>query len=103
LGIRKNLPQHGTRRLTPGLNKSVFTEKKLRGRELFDHVIVLNVGNALRLLAEYFENYYHIGRPHQGLDGQTPKNEQGVQTEQGKVVAIPVLGGLHHRYERMAA
>ena len=76
---------------------------RFRG-ELFDHVIVFNEEHARRLLEEYFEDYYHIGRPHQGLDGQTPKKERQAQCgEQGKVVAIPVLGGLHHRYERMAA
>ena len=41
-------------------------------RELLDHVIVLNEEHLNRLLKEFIEEYYHLARPHQGLNGDTP-------------------------------
>ena len=41
-------------------------------RELLDHVIVLNEEHLKRLLKEFIEDYYHLARPHQGLNGDTP-------------------------------
>ncbi len=74
-------------------------------RELLDHVIVLSERQLNRLLREYIELDYHPARPHQGLNGDTP-----VATKQPRVVggpvqltSFPVCGGLHHRYERVAA
>jgi putative transposase len=74
-------------------------------RELLDHVIVLSEGHLRRLLKEFVEEYYHVARPHQGLEGDTPfpSNEPEPITEPSRLVSIPVVGGLHHRYLRMAA
>jgi len=76
----------------------------LRG-ELLDHVIVLNERHLERLLAEFIERYYHTNRPHQGLDGDTPiwHAKPAVFSGPTKLVATPVLGGLHHTYRRVAA
>ena len=74
-------------------------------RELLDHVIVLSERHLKRLLREYIEQYYHASRPHQGLNGDTPistKKPEGVD-ESIKLISFPVCGGLHHRYERVAA
>lgn len=74
-------------------------------RELLDHVIVLNERHLNRLLGEYVEDYYHAHRPHQGLEGQTPIPQRPPlpSSVPSKLVAFPVVGGLHHRYERIAA
>jgi len=74
-------------------------------RELLDHVIVLNQRHLNGLLKEYIQEYYHVARPYQGLDGGTPlSQEQPVQIDgPSKLIAFPVCGGLHHRYERVAA
>ena len=74
-------------------------------RELLDHVIVLNEKHLNRLLREYLEEYYHPSRPHQGLNGDTPVSTERPDTvdEPIKLISIPVCGGLHHRYERVAA
>ena len=70
-----------------------------------DHVIVFSQSHLERLLREFIEEYYHVARPHQGLYGETPV----LQTKQpqilgpSKLISIPVLGGLHHRYIRIAA
>jgi len=70
-------------------------------RELLNHVIVLNQRHLERLLREFIEDYYHPARPHQGLAGETPL-PQALHGE-GELVSVPVLGGLHHRYLRLAA
>ena len=51
-------------------------------------------------LAWYF-GYYHGSRTHLGLDKQCPFPRQ--VSSIGRIIAIPQLGGLHHRYERVAA
>ena len=73
-------------------------------RELLDHVIVLSQRHLERLLRE-FVDYYHSARPHQGIGGETPIAQDKPPDIQGptKLVSIPVLGGLHHRYARVAA
>jgi hypothetical protein len=43
---------------------------------------------------------YHQSRPHLALDKQSPFPRE-VQSA-GRIIAIPKLGGLHHRYERVA-
>jgi hypothetical protein len=74
-------------------------------RELLDHVIVLSKRHLERLLREYIDEYYHTSRPHQGLGGDTPI-PQGKPPEikgPSKLISIPVLGGLHHKYVRVSA
>jgi transposase InsO family protein len=71
-------------------------------RECLDHVIVLSERHLRRVLASYLD-YYHRSRTHLALskDSPVPRPIQPAQT--GKVIAFPQVGGLHHRYERMAA
>ena len=45
--------------------------------------------------------YYHASRLHLSLDKDSP-TPRAVQSV-GAVVAVPQVGGLHHRYERRAA
>ncbi len=74
-------------------------------RELLDHVIVLSERHLNCLLSEYIEQYYHSSRPHQGLDGDTPDATKKPIAADGplKLISFPIWGGLHHRYERLAA
>jgi hypothetical protein len=53
-----------------------------------------------RTLASYFR-YDHESRTHWGLDKQRPMPRQ--VTSVGRIIAIPQMGGLHHRHERVAA
>ncbi|HEV8318743.1 MAG TPA: integrase core domain-containing protein, partial [Vicinamibacterales bacterium] len=71
-------------------------------RECLDHMIVVDE-RTLRRHLNSFVAYYHRSRTHLGLqkDAPVPRPVQGPQT--GRIVALPEVGGLHHRYERPAA
>lgn len=71
-------------------------------RECLNHVIVLGERHLRRILAEYFD-YYHNSRCHLSLDRNSPLPRQVEPESEGEVVAIPQVGGLHHRYTRHAA
>ena len=71
-------------------------------RECLDHVIVINERGLRRLLHAYIE-YYLKSRPHLALAKDTPSSRPVMPPADGAIVAIPVVGGLHHRYERRAA
>ena len=44
--------------------------------------------------------YYHHNRTHLGLLKDTPFERQvQPEPENGKLIALPRVGGLHHRYE----
>jgi putative transposase len=71
-------------------------------RECLDHMIVLNERHLHRILTGYFD-YYHKSRAHLSLDRNSPTPREVEPPSQGKVVSIPMVGGLHHRYTRRAA
>jgi len=71
-------------------------------RESLDHVIVLSEASLRRTMTSYLA-YYHRSRTHLSLDKDTPARRTVQPPELGRVVAVPQLGGLHHRYERRAA
>ena len=71
-------------------------------RECLDHVIVLSAGHLHRLLTSYVA-YYHESRTHLSLGKDCPEPRPIQASGSGKIVALPQVGGLHHRYERLAA
>ncbi len=70
-------------------------------RECLDHLIVLGEGQLRRILREYFD-YYNGVRPHQSLEKNSPPPRQIELPTKGRVISIPQVGGLHHRYRRAA-
>ena len=46
---------------------------------------------------------YHQTRPHLSLAKDSPEPREVHPLELGRVISIPQVGGLHHRYERRAA
>jgi putative transposase len=71
-------------------------------RECLDHWIVLHEASLRRTLGLYFD-YYHRSRTHLSLRKDSPEPRPVQPPEMGRVVTIPQVGGLHHRYERRAA
>ena len=71
-------------------------------RECLDHLIVFNERSLHRHL-QAFVDYYHQNRVHLALEKDTPEPRPIQPPESGRIVSIPVLGGLHHRYQRRAA
>jgi len=70
-------------------------------RECLDHVIVLSEDHLRTIVREYID-YYNNSRTHMSLKGNAPVPRDVEPPERGKVVAIPQVGGLHHRYTRAA-
>jgi putative transposase len=71
-------------------------------RECLDHVLVLHARHLHRVLSDYFD-YFHRHRPHRGLNQDCPEPRAVEPPNQGQIIALPLLGGLHHRYTRQAA
>ncbi len=70
-------------------------------RDCLNHVIALNEAHVRRILASYFQ-YYHESRAHLSLERNAPLPRQVERPSEGRVIAIPQVGGLHHRYRRAA-
>ncbi len=70
-------------------------------RECLDRVIILNEVHLMRILTSYFD-YYHRSRTHLSLNRNAPMPREVEPASQGDVIAIPQVGGLHHRYTRAA-
>src|SRR5580704_1932917 len=95
MGIR----DHPTAPLSPWQNGHV---ERLIGsirRECLDHVLVLSEAHLHGILRAYAD-YYNRTRTHLALGKDAPLGRT-VQVA-GSLKAIPLLGGLHHEYVRMA-
>ena len=71
-------------------------------RECLDRVIVFNE-RQLRQLLQSYADYYHRVRPHRSLDHDSPIPRLVESPDRGKVIEMPLVGGLHHHYLRQAA
>jgi putative transposase len=71
-------------------------------RECLDHIIVGNARGLRRVLDSYVE-YYVKSRTHLSLSNDAPESRPIASASDGEIVAVPKLGGLHHRYERRTA
>jgi transposase InsO family protein len=85
---------------------NAITERFLRSvrRECLDHLLLLGGAHLRRVLGEYVA-YFNAARPHQGLGQRVPA--PGVapgpaRHDADDIVAVPILGGLHHAYQRAA-
>jgi len=65
-------------------------------------VIVLNAAGLQHLLKCYVE-YYEGSRTHLALEKDAPVSRAVAPPTAGRIIAVPQVGGLHHRYERAAA
>jgi transposase InsO family protein len=67
-------------------------------RECTDHLIAFNAKHLRRILAKYAV-YYNEVPMHVSLGKDAPCTRSIERF--GDVVALPILGGLHHRYARI--
>ena len=67
-------------------------------RDCLDHVIVVGERHLHHVLRSY-ANYYTQARTHLSLNKDAPATRP-VQTV-GRILPLPVLGGLHHQYVRI--
>ena len=73
-------------------------------RECLDHILLVSEAHLRRVLDEY-ARYFNHSRPHQGVGQRVPEpTENGILSAgtPAGVTAFPVLGGLHHAYQRAA-
>jgi len=99
LGIREVI----IARRSPWQNPYVERVAGTLRRELLDHVVVVNEQHLRRLLRRYVSEYYHPCRTHLSLGKDAPEPRAAEPPETGRVVELPVMGGLHHQYARRAA
>jgi putative transposase len=72
--------------------------------ECLDHLLILHEKQLHRALRAYVD-YFNRARPHQGIRQQIPERygePVPLDHQRGKILALPVLGGLHHDYRRSA-
>lgn len=70
-------------------------------RECLDHILILSEKHVRRVIREYCAFFNHA-RPHQGIDQQIPIPSRDVDLPghaRRKVIAVPILNGLHHDYQ----
>jgi transposase InsO family protein len=67
-------------------------------RDCLDQMVVFGEAHLRRILSTY-AGYYNQVRPHRALQKDAPLRR--VIQRIGNVVAIPILGGLHHQYVRI--
>jgi hypothetical protein len=68
-------------------------------RECLDHVIILGEDHLRSVLSKYVGGYFNTARPHQGIGQRISSGKRTITSDAtGKIVAFPVLNGLHHDY-----
>jgi len=71
-------------------------------RECLDHVVVIGERHLRAILTKYVD-YYNRSRTHLSLAKDAPEPRTVQRPSDGRVVAMPRVGGLHHAYTRRAA
>ena len=71
-------------------------------RECLDHVIVSSQSGLQHVVTDYVA-YYMRSRTHLSLDKDSPTPRHVTPSSAGRIVAVPAVNGLRHRYDRAAA
>jgi putative transposase len=82
---------------------NAICERFLRSvrQECLDHLLILQERELHRVLNAYV-SYFNQARPHQGIQQQIPDpcgSAEPSHHSGDKVIALPVMGGLHHDYQ----
>jgi putative transposase len=71
-------------------------------RECLDYIVIFNERHLRRVLSSYVD-YYHRSRTHLSLNKDCPEPRPIQPRKVGRIIEIPQVGNLHHRYRRLAA
>jgi len=85
---------------------NAICERFLRSvrQECLDHLLIFQEKQLQHVLNAYVA-YFNQARPHQGIGQQIPVMcgvSRSPQHTMDKVIAVPILGGLHHEYRKAA-
>jgi putative transposase len=85
---------------------NAICERFLRSvrQECLDHLLIFHEKQLQRVLHAYV-GYFNQARPHQGIGQQIPVMWGVLMPTQhaaDKVIAVPILGGFHHDYRKVA-
>ena len=89
---------HPTAPHSPSQNGHVERRIGSIRRDSLDHLIVISEAH-LRAVLKACASYYNKVRPHLSLDKDAPDFRRTQKI--GRIAAIPILGGLHHKYVRV--
>ncbi len=67
-------------------------------------MLILSEKQLHRVLRAYVK-YFNEARPHQGIQQQVPQWEVisvPPAKRSNRIISVPILGGLHHEYRRVA-
>jgi putative transposase len=72
-------------------------------RECLDHMLIFGERHLYWVIREYVR-FFNRARPHQGIEQRIPEGAASGESAPGtgKIIAFPVLNGLHHNYQRAA-
>ena len=85
---------------------NAICERFLRSvrQECLDHLLIFHEKQLQRVLNGYVA-YFNRARPHQGIQQHIPESYGLLGSSQykgTKVIAVPILAGLHHDYQLVA-
>jgi len=70
-------------------------------RECLDHLIILSEDHLRKVLRDFIR-YYNNTRPHESLEKNSPIPRAIESDQEGPIISIPEVGGLHQHYQRAA-
>ena len=84
--------------------QNAFVERVIGSilRECLDHIVIFNERHLHRVLPSYID-YYQRTRTHLSPEKDCPDPRLVMPPRIGRVVGVPQVSGLHHRYECLAA
>jgi len=99
MGIKGIPIPYGAPNASPHIERFIRTLRE----EALDHFIFLGIGHIRRVVGEYIR-YYNGARPSQAIHGIPEPYPELMKPPPrlGKLVALPVLGGIQHDYRLVA-
>jgi putative transposase len=98
--VHFNVAEHPTAHWTAQQLVDAFPDDSAPSYSLHDRDQVY--GEHLRRLLRAYVAYYNSSRRHQALENNSPIPREVQPPSRGQIRAVPEVGRLHHRYQRVA-